>query len=244
MRSTRTNSDRRIRYRRITPAISTSDRLAAMTTAASTEEGRSARSAGAKTSIRTMSPAPTSPASWVRTPDDIATEVRDALALTANPDSAADPKFAAPRATNSAFAFDRSPRRAARVRDSTDVSAIETSAIATAPANSVSMSAIGIEGIDGRGRPGGKGPTTGTSATTARPATADTIVPTTTATRIAGNLGTTRPAATMNASAATPIARATALVRPARNPSANPTASSMRPSASTRSRTALAAGRQ
>src|SRR5262245_40742905 len=156
------NSDRRSRYNRTTPATSTRDRLAAMTTAARTDEGRSASSAGANRSSRTISPAPTSPATWLRTPDDIATDVRDALALTEKPDSTAEPRFAAPSATNSASACERSPSRAASVRDSTDVSAIDTSAIATAPANSVVRSSSGIDGIVGRGRPGGSAPTTGT----------------------------------------------------------------------------------
>jgi hypothetical protein len=67
----------------------------------------------------------------------------------------------------------------------------------------------------------------------ARLVTADTMVAPTTAMRIAGSLGTTRLATTMNARAATPTVRATGFVRPARNPSANATASAAIPSAST-----------
>src|SRR5262245_8523970 len=182
-----------------------------MTTAASTEDGRLASNPGASTSIRTMSPAPISPASWLWTPEDIATDVREALALTEKPEKIADPRFAAPRAISSLFGCDRSPFRVAIVLDRTDVSAIETRAMATAPAANGPMSASGNDGIDGDGSPGGRAPTTGTPAASWRPVTAETIVATTTATRIAGNRGTRRPPTTMNTSAATPMASATEL---------------------------------
>src|SRR5262249_45491596 len=122
-----------------------------MTTAARTDDGRLASNAGASTSSATMSPAPISPASRLRTPDDIATEVREALALTGKPDRPADPRLATPRATSSLFGCDRSPRCAASVRDRIDVSAIDTSATAMAPASIGPRLATGIDGIDGLG---------------------------------------------------------------------------------------------
>ena len=106
-----------------------------MTIAARTDCGRFVVSPGRKSSNAAIVSAPMRPASCVCAPAWAATGVRDALALIGNPEKNAVPRFAAPRARSSWSWSTRSPARAAKLRDSTLVSAMETTAIARPPAS-------------------------------------------------------------------------------------------------------------
>ena len=76
--------------------MSASDSDAAITTAPSAGCGRSRSRPGTSTSISRMSPAPTTPVSWVRAPDCSATAVREPLVLTGKPWKKEAAMFAAP----------------------------------------------------------------------------------------------------------------------------------------------------
>ena len=100
-----------------------------------------------------MVSAPTTPASWVFAPACSATGVRDALALIEKPWNRPAPAFATPSASSSWFWSTFSPARAARVRDRTLVSAIETTAMARPPATIAATSSIVTAGIPNVGSP-------------------------------------------------------------------------------------------
>ena len=104
------------------------------------------------------------------------------------------------------------------MRDSTLVSANETSVIAMAPAASAPRSASETTGIWKDGRPCGSGPTTETPAVTARSNTPTTIVAPTTAINTPGILGQRRLKIKTMARHEAPIAKAVQLVMPCATP--------------------------
>ena len=163
------NSDRRRRHSRTSPSRSTSERQAVRTIAASAVWGRFVVMPGTVTRMTAIAMAPMALASWVFAPASAATGVREALALIENPEKRPEPTFAAPRAMSSWSGFTRSPARAANVRDSTLVSAIETTAIASPPASIEANSSSPTRGMPNDGRPCGSAPTTGTPADAASP---------------------------------------------------------------------------
>ena len=115
---------------------------AAMTTAASAEFGRLARSPLRNTSKITTTPAPTTPASWLLAPDCSATAVRELLAEMANPRKKPAAMLAEPIPIISLFGFTRSPRRVLNEVDSAMVSVRDTSVIPTAATSSGTTSSI------------------------------------------------------------------------------------------------------
>ena len=117
------NSDDPIRHSRTIDPTSTSDRPAAMTTAARALAGRSARRSGSATSSTPTRSAPTTPVSWVCAPADSATGVRDALLLTGMPERNPVARFGAtegdrardPGSTSSPRRMRQAPRQDAHV---------------------------------------------------------------------------------------------------------------------------------
>ena len=208
--------------------MSTSDRQAVMTMAASTDWGRFVVIPGAKTSRAAVVSAPTTPASWVFAPACSATGVRDALALIEKPWKRPAPAFATPSASSSWFWSTRSPARAASVLESTLVSAIDTTAIASPPAAIAARSSSETAGTPNVGRPCGNGPTTGTPADAASPRNPTSAVPPTAAISTPGIAGSQRRHTAMIANAPRPTASAAGTV----SPSATPTRKS-RPMATT-----------
>ena len=98
-----------------------------------------------------MTAAPTSPVTCERDPAWSATAVRDPLVLTGNPWNSPAAMLAAPMPTISWSPCTRSPRRAAKAEAVDIVSASATTAMATAPRNSVETSDQS-HGRDGEGR--------------------------------------------------------------------------------------------
>jgi len=93
----------RSRMSRSVPVRSTSEVAATMTTAPRVACGRLLVMPGATRSSAMIATAATTPVICVLPPAASATGVRDALALTGNPDVKAPPIFAAPSATSSWF---------------------------------------------------------------------------------------------------------------------------------------------
>ena len=85
--------------------------------------------------------APVTPASWVFAPDRSATAVREPLVLTGNPWNSPAARFAAPIPTISPFPSISCPVRAANAEAVEIVSASDTTAMPSAPANSGPTSA-------------------------------------------------------------------------------------------------------
>ncbi len=204
-----------------------------ITTAASAESGRSRTSPGTATSMTAMAPAPTSPVSCDRDPACSATGVRDELLLTGKPWNTPAATLAAPSAIISWFGSTSSPWRRANVRDSTLVSANETSAMPTAPTASFPRSPASTDGNENDGKPRGSSPTTDTSRRAARSNTATTTVAPTTHTSTPGTRFAHRLQARITAIPARPMARAVRLVSPSATPSTKARVPSMTPSAST-----------
>ena len=177
-----------------------------MTTAASAEFGRSARSPLKNTSSSTTTPAPTTPASWLLAPDCSATAVRELLAEMANPRKKPAAMLAEPMPIISLFGFTRSPRRALNEVDRAMVSVSDTSVIPTAATSSGTTSSKLVHGTSGVGSPSGSVPTVAMS----RSNTAVTTVAPTTATRTAGIFRVTRGSTSSTASVASPTPRAVA----------------------------------
>ena len=128
-----------------------------MTTAASAEFGRSARSPLKNTSSSTTTPAPTTPASWLLAPDCSATAVRELLAEMANPRKKPAAMLAEPMPIISWFGFTCSPRRALNEVDRAMVSVSDTSVMPTAATSSGTTSPMSVHGTSGVGQPLGKG---------------------------------------------------------------------------------------
>ena len=212
------NSDEPSRHRRAIAPTSTSDRPAAMTTAASVAVGRSSSSPGSATSMTAIASAPTTDVSWLRAPAASATGVRDALLLTGMPDSRPVARFAPPSASSSRSWSTSSWRRSENVRDRTLVSVADTSAIPSAAGTRARMSPPASDGTVSGGSPTGSGPTTAIPERADRSNTALTTVEPTTATRMPGIPGRHWRSPRMTTRHVTPIARATAFVSPARQP--------------------------
>ena len=130
-----------------------------MTTAASAEFGRSARSPLKNTSSSTTTPAPTMPVSWLLAPDCSATAVRELLAETANPWKKPAAMLAEPMPIISWFGFTCSPRRALNEVDRAMVSVSDTSVMPTAATSSGTTSPMSVHGTSGVGSPSGRVPT-------------------------------------------------------------------------------------
>ena len=105
---------------------------ALMTIAASVAEGRNSVRPGTSRMKAMMTAAPTTPVSCVRDPACSATGVRDDDAETGNPPSRPPAMFASPMPAISWLPSTVSPRRAAKVRDSTALSVKATSAMPAA----------------------------------------------------------------------------------------------------------------
>ena len=115
-----TTAERRIIHTLASREKSARESAAAMTTAASAEFGRLARSPLRNTSNMITTPAPTTPASWLLAPDCSATAVRELLAEMANPRKKPAAMLAEPIPIISLFGFTRSPRRVLNEVDSSD----------------------------------------------------------------------------------------------------------------------------
>ena len=142
--------------------MSASDSDAAITTAASVGWGRLLSRPGTRTSMRTITAAPTTPVSCVLAPACSATAVRDPLVLTGNPWKNPAATFAAPIPIISPLPLTSWPVRAANADDVEIVSASATSAIPTAPAMSSGRSDVEMLGIVSGGNPCGSVPTSET----------------------------------------------------------------------------------
>lgn len=148
---------------------------------------------------------------WLCAPAAIATGVRDALLLTAQPCVTPASRLAAPSAISSWLRSGASPARAESARDSMLMSANDTSATATAPDASAPTSASETAGRCGAGRPPGNAPTVATPCSGDRRATS---VAASTAINMAGQRGVTRLIRKMAASTATPSRPAAMEKRP------------------------------
>ncbi|MNT41388.1 hypothetical protein D3C72_1777470 [compost metagenome] len=115
---------------------------------------------GANISSKATASAPTTPVSWVFAPAASATGVRDALLLIGKPWKNPAARLAAPRPTISWFGSTRVLVRAAKVRDSTLVSANEISATAMPPSRIATRSAPLTQGTTKPGSPCGVLPST------------------------------------------------------------------------------------
>ena len=103
--------------------------------------------------------APVTPVSWVFAPDRSATAVRDPLVLTGNPWNRPAARFATPMPIISPLPWISCPVRAANADAVEIVSASETRAIPSAPANRGPRSARRICGMVSGGNPLGSTPT-------------------------------------------------------------------------------------
>ena len=130
-----------------------------MSTAASADCGRSARSEFRKMSSTATMPAPTNDESCDLAPACSTTAVRDPLVDTAKPWRNPAATFAAPMPIISWFGSTSSPRRAPKLDEVAIVSARETSVIPTAATSSGPASASFVHGSDGVGTPLGRVPT-------------------------------------------------------------------------------------
>ena len=153
------NSALRCRHSRAVPGMSASDSEAVMTTAASAGWGRFRNRPGTSTSMRTIRTAPVTPVSWVLAPDRSATAVRDPLVLTGNPWNRPAARLAAPIPIISPLPSTSCPVRAANADAVEIVSARDTRAIPSAPANSGPRSAARMCGMVSGGNPLGSTPT-------------------------------------------------------------------------------------
>ena len=124
------------------------------------------------------------------------------------------------------------PVRAANAEEVEIVSVSDTTAMPIAPATSSARSDIATLGSVNGGKPLGSGPTRETPWSARLKALAARIE-TTTATRTAGILGTSRWSTKMRTRPSRPTASAAATVSPSASPLKKPTASGMNPSAST-----------
>ena len=100
--------------------------------------------------------APTTPVSWVLAPARSATAVRDPLVLTGKPWKRPAARFAAPMPIISWLPWTSWPVRAANADAVEIVSASETSAMPSAPANSSPRSASLTSGMVSGGKPFGQ----------------------------------------------------------------------------------------
>ena len=139
--------------------MSARDSDAVITTAASAGWGRFRNRPGISTIITMIRAAPVTPVSWVFAPDRSATAVRDPLVLTGNPWNKPAARFAAPIPIISPLPSISCPVRAANADAVEIVSARETSAIPSAPANSGPRSDRRTCGMVSGGNPLGSTPT-------------------------------------------------------------------------------------
>ena len=162
-----------------------SDSAAAITTAASADCGRSARSELRNTRRMTTSPAPTRFVTWVLAPDCSATAVRDPLVEIANPWKKPAATLAAPMPIISWFGCSSSPRRAAKADAVAMVSVSDTSTMPTAArTNGPTSPTDGAR--ERRARDALRQDPTVAIPWSARPSAADRIVAPATATSTAG----------------------------------------------------------
>ena len=138
---------------------SSSEKAAAITTAASAVWGRFLNSEGSSTSSATTTPAPTSPLTWVLAPDCVATAVRDPLTETAKPWKKPAARLAEPTPIISWLGSTSSPRRAAKLVEVAMVSVSDTSTMPSAAIVSVPRSPQPVQGNEGIGSPWGSEPT-------------------------------------------------------------------------------------
>ena len=121
-----------IRHRRATEDQSNSELAATITTAASVADGKNAVTDGARRMNTTIANAPTTEHSCVLAPACSATGVREDDAEIGKPPSNPPATFETPIADISWLPFTVTPRRAAKVRESTPVSVNAISAIPSA----------------------------------------------------------------------------------------------------------------
>ena len=190
--------------------MSASDSDAVITTAARAGCGRFRNKPGTSTIIRMIRAAPVTPVSCVFAPDRSATAVRDPLVLTGNPWNNPAARFAAPIPIISPLPRTSCPVRAANADAVEIVSASETRAIPTAPANNGPRSDRRTDGIVNGGKPLGSTPTRLTPWS-ARPKTVVAAIASTTAISTAGTFGSQRCSTKITATAAIPT-------RPRREP--------------------------
>ena len=153
------NSALRCRHSRAVPGMSASDSDAVITTAASAGCGRLRNNPGTSTIMTMIRAAPTTPVSWVFAPDRSATAVRDPLVLTGKPWNSPAARFAAPMPIISWLPRISWPVRAANADAVEIVSASETTAMPSAPANSGPRSDSRTCGMVSGGNPLGSTPT-------------------------------------------------------------------------------------
>ena len=166
--------------------------------------------------MRSGAAAPTTPVSWVREPACSATGVREEEADTGKPPRRPPAIFASPIPDISWLPDTLSPRRAARERDSTAVSANATSAMPAAGSASEATSAHVRPPSAGAGRPCGSAPTTGNDPDS--PKIAVIAVATTTTTSTPGTGDRSSLSAKMTTSEPMPNAIASAWTSPAATP--------------------------
>ena len=179
-----------------------------------------------------MAAAPASPVTWVLAPFCAATAVRDPLVLTGNPWKKPAARFAAPTPTISRSPSTSAPARAAKADAVEMVSVKETSAIPIAPATNSPRSSSGTVGTVNGGTPSGIGPTTATPRSWRSNRFTDAIA-STTATSTPGTRGSACWKPSIRTRLPRPTARAAGTVAPSARACANPTAPSVRFSAST-----------
>ncbi len=214
-----TNSLRLTLHSLTMAGMSIRESAAATTMAASAASGRWRKVLGAAIVITSRVVAAATPASWVRAPRDSATGVRELLPLTANPWKKPEATLASPSATSSWLLSTCSWRLMAIARESTLVSANDTSATPSAAPNRVRVVSHPMSGRAGVGIPEGRSPTRFTprlprsSRTAAR-------MPTITATRGAGMRRARQRSKTMTATHIAPTPNAQPLNWPSLRPSA------------------------
>ena len=153
------NSAFRCRHSRTVAGMSARDSDAVITTAARAGWGRFRNKPGTSTIMRMIRTAPVTPVSCVFAPDRSATAVLDPLVLTGNPWNKPAARFAAPMPIISPLPWTSCPVRAANAEAVEIVSASETRAIPSAPANRGPRSDSRTDGIVSGGKPLGRIPT-------------------------------------------------------------------------------------
>ena len=176
--------------------------------------------------------APVTPVNCVLAPDRSATAVREPLVLTGNPWNKPAARFATPMPSISPLPSICCPCRAAKTEEVEIVSARETRAMPTAPANSGPRSDRLMWGIVSGGKPFGSTPTRLTPCS-ARLKTEVAAIVSTTATSTAGIFGSQRCSTRITTIPAIPTAADAATALPSARPLTNPVSSPIKPSAST-----------
>lgn len=131
-----------------------------MTMAARVGCGRYCSKPGSRTSIATITLAPTTPVSWVFAPARSATAVRDPLVLIGKPWKKPAAMLAAPMPIISWLAVTSWPVRAAKADDVEIVSARDTTVMPIAATSRTGRSDTPTRGMVSGGKPLGRTPTT------------------------------------------------------------------------------------